>query len=450
MTYYPFFAEINSEYRLLHPDGSVAVFNNPFDSNYVGVTTEVSGLDSAEVRESADILTEADGGVHGNFYYGRRPIVISGKSYNYINRVDRTLRMDRITRASNLMRQDGQLVWKPLDREENSVLNPSGEVDLSGINTSGYHLNGGAGVARVTSAPWRGTTCYQVTASAGDYKGIAPDIGGYVNANLPYTFSVYLKGNSGGEKLDLVIAGADNAWVYAKAITLTTGWARYIITGLATSETVPHVAIRRQAGQTGGVTFYADGLMFHKGDEAASYFDGDDPNHWWQGTPHFSVSGDYIEMYTTVRRQQPLRITGAWAKDFQIALVSEYAPVFAANVSKAPGGTNAENRGSANAYPIFKISGAVANPKVVQTAGGSGQFKTTGFTQGSGDVFYFDMLNHTGYKESDNTSANRYIDFTGISLWPSLARGNNTFVLQNGDGSGSAATLEVQWRDAWV
>lgn len=66
-------------YELVGPDGTRAVFNNRDDVDFVGwLTAPPSGLDSPEVRESADLLVEADGGIHGAFYFGRRPFTLEG------------------------------------------------------------------------------------------------------------------------------------------------------------------------------------------------------------------------------------------------------------------------------------------------------------------------------------------------------------------------------------
>jgi hypothetical protein len=70
------------KYTLVGPDGGRAVFNDPSDNDYVGVLSNISGLDSPDLRESADDLIGDDGGVHGNFYHGRRPIVIEGQIDN--------------------------------------------------------------------------------------------------------------------------------------------------------------------------------------------------------------------------------------------------------------------------------------------------------------------------------------------------------------------------------
>jgi Phage tail protein len=93
--------------------GDFAVFNDPTDGNYVGVLTDISGLDSPEVRESGDDLVQADGGIHGDFFYGRRPVTLSGIILNPSSTLDRAQKVGKLTRASNCMRNDSILYWTP-------------------------------------------------------------------------------------------------------------------------------------------------------------------------------------------------------------------------------------------------------------------------------------------------------------------------------------------------
>lgn len=99
-------------FTLIGPDGSRAVFNDDTDPDYVGLLNSVSGLDSAEVRENFDDRVEADGGVHGNFWYGRRPVVLEGL-IRHTTAADRNAKEQKLLRASNAMRGDAGLSWTP-------------------------------------------------------------------------------------------------------------------------------------------------------------------------------------------------------------------------------------------------------------------------------------------------------------------------------------------------
>src|SRR5512146_1049320 len=110
--------EYGVKYTLEGPDGTKAVFNDSTDPNFVGsLSPESSGLDSADVREAAADAVEADGGVHGNFYYGRRPVVLQG-TIIASSATQRNERASRLKQASNAMRADATLKWTPTGGEE--------------------------------------------------------------------------------------------------------------------------------------------------------------------------------------------------------------------------------------------------------------------------------------------------------------------------------------------
>ena len=103
--------QYSAVFVLSGPDGTRAVFNDPDDPDYVGVIKEITGLDSPEVRESAEDLSQLDGGAHGDFFYGRRPITITGMLLNPPTMHDRNERETKLRRASNAMRADATLSW---------------------------------------------------------------------------------------------------------------------------------------------------------------------------------------------------------------------------------------------------------------------------------------------------------------------------------------------------
>lgn len=114
MAYLPYAVEQDAVYTLTGPaaGGSVvAVFNNPASGNYVGMLTEITGLDSPEVRESAEDLVEADGGSHGSFYFSRRPIVLNCSVFGHSTIAARSARIDKARRASTALRTDATLSW---------------------------------------------------------------------------------------------------------------------------------------------------------------------------------------------------------------------------------------------------------------------------------------------------------------------------------------------------
>jgi len=119
----PIGLEQGAIYELIGPDGWRAVLNNPGDPDHVGFLTEPpSGIgDGAEVRESADVIVEGDGGVHGNFYRGRRPWTMTGLIDTTVRPIDGNVemvvvvnrRIQRLKRATRGLRADTTLRWSP-------------------------------------------------------------------------------------------------------------------------------------------------------------------------------------------------------------------------------------------------------------------------------------------------------------------------------------------------
>ena len=105
--------EIGIKYTLTGPNGGVAVFNDQTDPNYVGALTEVTGFDNPDVRENADDLVQMDGGIHGDFFYGRRPITMTGLILNPASATERNARSDKLTRAADALRADATLAFTP-------------------------------------------------------------------------------------------------------------------------------------------------------------------------------------------------------------------------------------------------------------------------------------------------------------------------------------------------
>lgn len=102
-------------YELLGPDGTRAVINNPADPDYIGFLDEPpTGLERAGVRENAEALTGNDGGSHGAFLRDRLAWTLKGlippegaPGGTWVTR------QDRLLRATNALRVDGELRWTP-------------------------------------------------------------------------------------------------------------------------------------------------------------------------------------------------------------------------------------------------------------------------------------------------------------------------------------------------
>lgn len=453
MAYYPFAPEIGARYELIGPTGAVAVFNDAIDPNYVGMLSEVTGLDSPDVREASEDLVEADGGQHGQFWFGRRPIVLNGRVYGHATAAERAARLDRLARASLALRGDAVLKWKPATRRENLITNPRAINDTADwqSNIAGV-VNSGGTITRATGvAPAVGTTAIQVATSGTGNATQGAAIAFPVRAGEAYAVSVQARRTAGTDTYTVSLAGAASGNLVSggSASSFTT----YTTTFTASSTGTAYVRIAGASTNTLASTFQISDVMVAPGTDT-TYRDGDTTGWHWQGTIGNSTSGDFIEMLTWVRRQQPLRQSGAWNKEFQLALVSEYAPIFSAQsrtlTSTTGGSVIAENRGSYPSFPILRITAvgsAATNPTVTWTEPNPDVvLTTTGLTLAVGETIEVDTLNHTakfiaGTRNGQN--ANQFINWATTG-WPYLNTGNNTFQ------ASANTTVAVVWRDAWA
>jgi len=90
-----------------------------------------------------------------------------------------------------------------------------------------------------------------------------------------YTFSVYVKGNAGGEALGLF------AGMTTSTFTATTTFVRQSCTFTADGVTACYVGVRTQA--TVVATWFTDAVQVEQASAASTYFDGDSANTFWMG-----------------------------------------------------------------------------------------------------------------------------------------------------------------------
>lgn len=108
-----FATDYGNKYTLTGPDGTIAVFNDTTDPNFVGMLTNISGLDSPEMHESGEDLVEFDGGTAGPGFFGRRPVVLEGITFGHSTSAQRAARLMRLRKASEAMSRDATLTWTP-------------------------------------------------------------------------------------------------------------------------------------------------------------------------------------------------------------------------------------------------------------------------------------------------------------------------------------------------
>jgi len=173
----------------------------------------------------------------------------------------------------------------------NYVSNPSFEYDTVGgvpatwsTTLPGWFLNAGATLTvRGTSFGGNQSGVQHlevVTTNALAFEGTVFNMG-LLPAGV-YTFSVYLKGNAGGEKIQLC-AGQGNATNTITAFTLTNGYVRYTTTFTTDGTKVCYCGVR--TATAAAVTMFMDAAQVTAGEPATppEYADGDITGNQWSG-----------------------------------------------------------------------------------------------------------------------------------------------------------------------
>jgi hypothetical protein len=103
MAYAPYAPQLGAIYTIESVFGK-AVLNDPTSEDYAGMVKDVTGLDSADVREKAEDKVQSDGGWHGDFFQGRRPITFTVVLFGHSDMTERETRIDRLRRATKVLR----------------------------------------------------------------------------------------------------------------------------------------------------------------------------------------------------------------------------------------------------------------------------------------------------------------------------------------------------------
>lgn len=116
-------------------------------------------------------------------------------------------------------------------------------------------------LSSVTTNPYQGSHCIFVQ-TFGTYQGISSDV--QVSPSTTYTFSVYLKGASGGEQANVEIQD-NGGWLNDQDIVLTNSWQRFTVTGTthSNSNTI-HTKVMSRT-RHGVISFYYDAAQIEIG-----------------------------------------------------------------------------------------------------------------------------------------------------------------------------------------
>ena len=112
--------ELGIPYELVHPDGTRVVFGNSdiakADVDWIGPLDPeqgIAGLDSPDLKEVAQDVVQGHGGLHLDFFHGRRPIVINSMIDPNVAIGTSMQREQKVKRASNATdaATDAALKW---------------------------------------------------------------------------------------------------------------------------------------------------------------------------------------------------------------------------------------------------------------------------------------------------------------------------------------------------
>lgn len=473
------------KFTLTGPDGTVATFNDSTDANYVGVTDlGVSGIDSADIRESADDLVEGDGGVHGDFFYGRRPVIIAGHISPITSKADRDAKVGKLTRASNAMRRlnpidtsrgDCTLSWDPLGdtntvfvrlrRQQpvritgpwvkqfmlsmvaadpniySSVLhsttttisapsnqfvsNPGAEVD-----TAGWALDGdlaswtGETLTRVTDYFYRGGASFRVYSGSKDATATQRTIG-MLQDTTDGVNQVCVAGNSiwVDARVQTVDASVDTTVGY----TLKIFW--YTNAGATTPAGTPSSTSAITADEARAL---ADGRLSFSAIAPAGAI------RWRAGVYVDSKgSGDIVDF------RVDNFATGVGARPDH-----GYDLAFASNdiLGNNRGSFVLNNAGDAPAPMLIQLWGPLKNPGIInETTGEALAFNCT--LAGTSDYIEIDTQQGTVLLQG-TTPRDSYLHEIA-SRFMKLAPGNNTIRVVADTGTTASSKSVIAWRDTW-
>lgn len=145
--------------------GEVATLNDPTDTtNFVGYLVDSSGFESPEIRESFESVVGGDGGVHGSFFYGRRPFTMEIEVARAATEAASHARLDKLLRATNAMRADGTITWTETGSALQKLLRFRRQQPVRGPSVERRCLFGGvAADPRIVSPPTETDTTLNAT-----------------------------------------------------------------------------------------------------------------------------------------------------------------------------------------------------------------------------------------------------------------------------------------------
>lgn len=333
------------------------------------VVTGISGVDDADVRNSADPRPGRHGELPGSGLYGGRTIVLTikietktiwklrdmetalKKAFNNVNQeyplyfrtndvnkdVYINCRKSQKLEKSEAQDTDTSFVrtWQVTLRCSNPAFlsylrqfkatsftptinyapNPSFESGTTGAVAAGVTslVNTGATLTQMPSPANVGSFGMRVvTTAASALQGFTENLG--ILPAGTYTFSVAIMGNVGGETIQ-VFGGKSGVAPTLVDFVATTSWVRGVVTFVADGINSFYIGVRSKTAQV--LTFYVDALLVNTGIAPLAYFDGASGGlARWLGTANTSLSyrddtvSQKVDIKSTIDTDVILEITG--------------------------------------------------------------------------------------------------------------------------------------------
>jgi hypothetical protein len=458
---------------------------HPLNVGAIGGDDGITGLDGVPPRESAAVLPEAHGGVHGTFWMDRRPLTITAEIIQPT--IDaRNTALERYRRASKGYLSDALIKWFPGDpsivpvSRINEVIDPSFEYDtvgaapIVGWQGVGYGIDGNftTQVYQVAAAnPLVGANSLRVKGTK-DNSATARSIFAGTSA-MPVTAGQLYSAQASIFIADAAVSGtgpsANINWFDANGAFLSQSVGTALAVGVSGRQTVsisgataPANAATAilQVGYITGVTgaldtidFYIDAVQLIMEATPGAYVDGDSTNASWLGIVGQSASINRPNgRYVAARLQQPPRQGGGWRKTYLAAWVAADPRIYSTRVynlkNMAPATTySIENQGDEEGLPLnIYITGPGVNPTVQLTANGVTRTYAVLTTLTGSDSLRFDPRTRGLYK--NGVAAPGLIDFANTS-WPGVMPGINTIRTNWASGTTGASVTQLVYQDAW-
>lgn len=448
--------EYGTKFVLEGPNGVKAVFNDSTDADYVGdLNPESSGLDAPEMREDSNDRVESDGAIFGDFFAGKRPVVLQG-TIIATSKAQRNERVGKLRAASNAKTENATLWWEDAAAGKVFVnLRRQQPLRITKGWVKEFQLAMVAADSRILG----------YSLSSGEKTGMTASTTGEMHPGTltPLSWGI----NTGGWTTINNIKASDGVFSTITnerpQIILATNWSF----ALPTSATPDTLFVRAKGkAYVGGKYQFTRAYFSAKMSNGLSALEEARIHGAFVSDP----AEEAIRFFTTTNQEvEPLEVhgygAGAFVPTTEILNSSTFGVAFLFNASGVPSGAlsldniglsvsyvvgpeiSVENKGNVAAPTKFTITGPVTNPVIINLQTGE-RFSYIG-SVATGIKLIVDTEAFTIVEEGTGITGkiNRYDKVAVGSNWIQIKPGVNKLQLA---GSGAGETkFKVEYRDAW-